>query len=498
MNDSRKSDDCVVPEKRPNKVCGAPQTAEGVEGRRSTKGNPDRQNGDRTQSRVTLEIALERIRQAARRDKRQRFTALWHHVYDKERLREAYARLNRQGAAGVDEETWESYGKKLEERLEDLSGRLKRGAYKPRPVRRTYIAKPDGGKRPLGVPTLEDKLVQTATSEVLNAVYEQDFLGFSYGFRRGVGTHDALDALSVALEKRKVNWVLDADIRGFFDAIDHEWLIRFLEHRIGDQRVIRHVRKWLKAGVLEDGEVTWSETGTPQGGSISPLLANVYLHYVFDLWTHAWRKHAQGDVIVVRYADDFVVGFQERQEAERFMDDLRERFAKFGLELHSDKTRLIRFGRFAARERKRRGERKPETFDFLGFTHICGTTRKGWFQVRRITIKKRLRRKLKELKLQLRRMMHLPIETVGRWLGRVLRGYYRFHAIPGNMRTLWTFRWNLGWIWKRVLERRSQKARLTWDTMSLIIDQWLPKPHVMHAYPQQRLRVNTRGRSPVR
>jgi len=491
MNGSRKSDSFVVPEKRPNKGCGAPHTAEGVEGRRLTKGNSGQQTKPRTQSREGLQQALDRIRQAARRDKQQRFTALWHHVYDVERLRKAYEHLNRDAAAGVDGVTWQEYGEKLEENLEDLSGRLKRGAYRARPVRRTYISKSDGRLRPLGVTVLEDKVVQSATTEVLNAVYEQDFLEFSYGFRSGRSQHNALDAITVGIKKRKVNWVLDADIRGFFDAINHEWLIRFLEHRIGDQRVIRHVKKWLKAGVLEDGKVTWEDEGTPQGGNISPLLANVYLHYVFDLWIQAWRKHVDGDVIVVRYADDFVVGFQNREEAEGFMVELRERFAKFGLELHTGKTRLIEFGRFAATDRQQRGDGKPDTFDFLGFTHACGRTQKGHFQVVRLTIKKRFRAKLKALKVELRRRLHLPIPDVGKWLKTVLNGYYRYHAVPGNAHILWAFRLHVGRLWFRTLKRRSQRSRLTWERMKRIIDRWLPKPRIMHPYPEQRLRVNT-------
>jgi len=492
MNGSGKSDSFIVPGSASNKGCGAPQPAEGQEGRELTEGNSGQRTRCRTQSRESLRQSLDRIRQAARRDKKQRFTALWHHVANEGRLKQAYKRLNRRGAAGVDQETWKTYGRGLEERLEDLSGRLHRGAYRARPVRRVYIPKGDGRQRPLGVPTLEDKIVQSATAEVLNAVYEQDFLGFSYGFRPGRSAHDALDALSVGLVRKKVSWVLDADIRGFFDAIDHEWLVRFIEHRIGDQRVIRHVQKWLKAGVLEDGEVTLSEQGTPQGGSISPLLANIYLHYVFDLWIQAWRKHAQGDVIVVRYADDFVVGFQHRHEAERFLEELRERFAKFGLELHSGKTRLIEFGRFAATNRHGRGEGKPETFDFLGFTHICGTTRKGKYKVIRLTIKKRLRAKLKSLKTELRRRMHLSVPDVGEWLAMVLNGYYRYHAVPGNYQRLWAFRYHVGRLWYRALNRRSQRSRLNWERMARIIDVWLPRPRILHPYPEQRLclRVN--------
>ncbi len=498
MNASRKSDSFVVPEKCLNKGCGAPQTAEGVEGRRLTKGKSVQQTKRRTQSRESLQQALDRIRQAARRDKQQQFTALWHHVYNLERLEKAYKGLNRKAAAGVDRITWQEYGENLEEDLEDLSGRLKRGAYQARPVRRTYISKSDGRQRPLGVTALEDKIVQSASAEVLNAVYEQDFLGFSYGFRPGRSQHNALDAITVGIKKRKVNWVLDADIRGFFDAINHEWLIRFLEHRIGDQRVIRHVKKWLKAGVLENGKVTWEEDGTPQGGVISPLLANIYLHYVFDLWIQAWRKRAEGDVMVVRYADDFVVGFQYREEAERFMIELRERLAKFGLELHPDKTRLIEFGRFADSNRQKRGEGKPDTFDFLGFTHACGKTRKGYFQVVRLTIKKRFRAKLKALKAEFRDRLHLSIPEVGKWLKTVMNGYYQYHAVPGNSRILWAFRYHVGRLWFRALKRRSQRSKLTWERMERIIDRQLPRPRILHPYPDQRLRVITQGRSPVR
>jgi RNA-directed DNA polymerase len=491
MNDSRKSDNFVVPGKPPNKGGGAPQPAEGVEERGLTKGNPDQQTSRRTRSRARLQSALDRIRQAAQREKEQRFTALWHHVYDLDRLKQAYRRLNRKAAAGVDRVTWQSYGEQLEERLEDLSGRLKRGAYRARPVRRVYIPKDDGRQRPLGVPALEDKLVQTATTEVLEAVYEQDFLGFSYGFRPGRGQHNALDALTIGLKRRKVNWVLDADIRGFFDAIDHEWLIRFVEHRIGDQRVIRHIKKWLNAGVLEDGRVKWEERGTPQGGSISPLLANIYLHHVFDLWIQAWRKRAEGDVIVVRYADDFVVGFQHRHEAERFMDELRERLAKFGLELHSDKTRLIEFGRFAAENRQRRGEGKPETFDFLGFTHACGRTRNGKYHVVRLTMKKKLRAKLKAVKAELRRRMHRPIPETGKWLAKVVAGYYQYHAVPGNARALWAFRFHVGRLWWRTLNRRSQRSRCDRARLKRLMDRWVPRPQILHPYPEQRLRVIT-------
>ncbi len=489
MNDPRKSDSCVVPGKPANKGDGAPSFAESAEGRRLVEGNPGQGPRNRTQSRADLNAPLSRIRQAARRDRRQRFTALWHHVYDVRRLEEAYRSLNRKGATGIDRMTWEAYEENLEANLDDLSARLQRGAYRASPVRRVYIPKADGRRRPIGVPTLEDKIVQRATVEVLNAIYEEDFLGFSYGFRPGRSQHNALDALAVGIKRRKVSWVLDADIRGFFDAIDHEWLIRFLEHRIGDRRVIRHIKKWLHAGVLEDGEVAVQERGTPQGGSISPLLANIYLHYVFDLWIQSWRRKDQGDVVVVRFADDIVIGFQHRAQAERCLGELRQRLASFGLELHPEKTRLIEFGRFARENRKKRGEGKPETFTFLGFTHICGTTLKGSFQVHRHTVKKRMRAKLKLLKAELRRRLHRPIAETGAWLRSVVVGHCTYFAVPGNTRALWTFRYHVVRLWLRSLKRRSQRSRWKWSNIWSLADAWLPKPRVLHAYPEQRLRV---------
>jgi group II intron reverse transcriptase/maturase len=387
-----------------------------------------------------LPNAVERIRQAASRDKRLRFTTLWHHVYNTGHLGEAYYSLKRDAAPGVDGETWRHYGEDLEENLLDLAGRLKRGAYRAKPVRRSYIPKSGGRQRPLGVTVLEDKIVQRATVTVLNAIYETDFLGFSYGFRPGRKPHDALNALYGAVMTKKVSWVLDADIRGYFDAISHEWLMRFTEHRIADKRVLRHIKKWLNAGVLEGGVVTHDEEGVPQGGSASPLLANIYLHYVFDLWADQWRnKLAGGDVIIIRYCDDFVVGFQHRRDAERFLVDLRERFLKFNLELNKDKTRLIEFGRFAARNRKSKGEGKPETFDFLGFTHICGKTENGKFIVFRHSIIKRIRAKLKALRIALRRRLHHPLPVVAKWLRVVLLGHYRYYGLPGNIRKLNSF-----------------------------------------------------------
>ena len=490
MNGSRESDSFVVPEKPSNKGSGAPQPAEEVEGRELAKGNSVERTRFRTQSRRDLQQALDRVRQVACRDKETRFTALWHHVYDVERLREAYQDVNRRGAAGVDRVTWEQYGENLERNLQDLSGRLERGAYRARPVLRVYIPKGDGRQRPIGIPALEDKIVQRAAVEVLNAVYEADFLGFSYGFRPGRSQHNALDAVMVGIRKKKVNWVLDADIRGFFDAISHEWLVKFVEHRIADKRVVRHVKKWLKAGVLEKGEWKAVEEGTPQGGSVSPLLANIYLHYVFDLWIQWWRQtRAQGDVIVVRYADDFIVGFQHRHEAEQCLGELRERFARFNLELHPDKTRLIEFGRFADENRRGRGDGRPETFDFLGFTHMCGKTRKGKFRVIRHTVAKRMRAKLKAIKRELRRRLHHSIPEVGRWLEAVLRGYYRYYAVPGNQYRMERFHHQVTRLWLRALQRRSQRTRVNWDRMKRLIRSWLPYPRLMHPYPEQRLRV---------
>ncbi len=456
-------------------------------------------NRDRTQGRESLQNALTRIRQVAESGKEERFTTLWHHVYKVDHLRQAYFKLKPKSAAGIDGVTWGEYGEELEGNLQDLSARLKRGAYRAKAVRRVEIPKGDGRTRPIGVPALEDKIVQRATVAVLNAVYEPEFMGFSYGFRPGRSQHNALDALWVGIKQRKVNWVLDADIRGFFDTLDHEWLLKFVEHRIADRRVLRHIKKWLNAGVMEDGAWRRSEEGVPQGGSISPLLANIYLHYVFDLWVDHWRRHqAQGDVIVVRYADDFVVGFQHREEAERFRTELEERIQKFGLALHPDKTHLIEFGRFADRDRKRRGEGKPKTFDFLGFTHYCGTTRKGKFALKRKTQIKKRTAKLKEVYAELRRRMHWKIPAVGQYLGSVLRGHYQYYGVPHNYRAIEAMRRAIEWLWHKVLRRRSDKDKTTWERIERLSSRWLPKPVIVHPYPDQRLRVITQGRSPVR
>jgi RNA-directed DNA polymerase len=475
--------------KRPNKA-GRP-AAEGVERRSLVKGNAPRRDTYRIQGRARVTQALERIRRAAEREKGGKLTSLMHHVYSVDTLREAYYRLEREAAPGVDGMTWRQYGEELETNLQDLSGRLARGAYRASPVQRVYIPKPDGRQRPIGVPALEDKIVQRATVAVLNQVYEVDFLDFSYGSRPGRSPHDALEALDKAIWNQKVNWVLDADVRSFFDAMGHEWAVTFVEHRIGDKRVIRLIHKWLKAGVLEDG--TWSEVeqGTPQGGSLSPLLANTYLHYVFDLWVQQWRKkRAHGDVVVVRFVDDFIVGFQHRVDAEQFLAELKERFQKFGLEVHPEKTRLIEFGRFAAERRQRRNEGKPETFDFLGLTHICGTDRKGRFVVKRRTMRTRLRAKLKEVNTELRRRLNVPVRKVGEWLASVLRGHYRYYGVAGNSEALSRFRYEVGQLWHRTLQRRSQKARVKWERMARLIKRWLPPARIYHpARPMTQLRL---------
>jgi group II intron reverse transcriptase/maturase len=395
--------------------------------------------------------------------------------------------------------TWAAYGADLEANLRDLHRRLHGGAYRASPSRRAYIPKADGRLRPLGIATLEDKIVQRAVVEVLNAVYEADFLGFSYGFRPGRSPHDALDALTVGIERKKVNWVLDADIRDFFTSLDHDWLQKFVEHRIADKRVLRLIRKWVKAGVIEEGGWSATEVGAPQGASASPLLANVYLHYVFDRWARQWRRrHAHGDVVIVRFADDLVAGFEHQADAQQFLHDLRERFAKFNLELHPDKTRLIEFGRQAARMRAARGDGKPETFDFLGFTHICGKANSGRFWVKRKTVSKRMRAKLVEVKLELKRRRHLPIPEQGRWLGSVVRGHCAYYAVPGNTDAVGAFRTQVTEHWRTALRARSQRTRLTWARMRRLVDRWLPPVRIMHPFPNVRFDVRTRGRSPVR
>ena len=496
MNDHGKSDRSVIPVKSPN---NAPErAAEVMEGRGRTKGNTPERNAFRTQSREGAPSALERVRQQGRRDKTQRFTALLHHVYAIDHLRAAYLAVKRDAAAGVDGETWQHYGTDLEANLQDLSERLRRGAYRAKPVRRTYILKTDGRQRPLGVPALEDKIVQRAVVGVLNAIYEADFRGFSYGFRPRRSPHHALDALTVGITTKKVNWVLDADIQSFFDTLEHGWLLRFLEHRVADRRVLRLIQKWLTAGVVEEGHRIVSEIGTVQGGCISPLLANVYLHYVFDLWIQQWRqRHAHGDVIIVRFADDFVLGFQRREDAEQLQADLRARLARFGLTLHPTKTRLLEFGRFAGRDRHARGEGKPETFNFLGFTHSCATTRTAKFTVLRRTMRTRVQAKLKAVKTELRHRMHRPVPELGAYVRAVVQGHMQYYAVPMNYPSVYAFTRAVGRLWWQTLCRRSQR-HLPWARMRRYIQRWVPPVHICHPYPFDRFRVMTQGGSRMR
>src|SRR4030081_1569733 len=497
MHGPEKSDPAIVAGKPTNKAeqpraersAAEPEAAEPVERRAGTKGNAGQQSTYRTQSRASVSQALERIRQVARERKKERFTALFHHI-NTELLAEAVFELEENAAPGVDRLTWKDYEADLERNLEDLHDRVQRGAYRALPSRRVYSPQPDGRQRPLAVAALEDKIVQRAVVALLNAIHEEEFLGISYGFRPGRSTHDALDALCVGIHSKKVSFILDADIRSFFDEISQRWLIRFLEHRIGDRRIIRLILKRLRAGVLENGVVTTSERGTGQGSVISPLLANIYLHYVLDLWAVRWRRcKATGDMIIVRYADDFIVGFQHERDARCFLDEMRERLGKYALSLHPEKTRLIEFGRFAAERRKRRGLGKPETFNFLGFTFICGRTRAGKFQIKRKTRRDRMHAKLKMIKAELWRRMHPPTPKQGQWLRSVVRGYFNYHAVPTNAHALHVFRHHVTDLWRRTLRRRSQKDRFTWARMTHLVDAWLPKPIILHPWPSDRFAV---------
>ena len=475
----------IVPAKRSNEGRGGPK--EIVEGRPLTKENAEEPNPCRTQSRESGPSGLDRVRQAAKGDKQLRFTALLHHV-NIELLRSSYRNLKKGAAAGVDGVTWEGYGDGLEERLADLHGRIHRGAYQAKPSRRVWIPKADGRQRPLGIAALEDKIVQSAVVQVLNQIWEEDFLGFSYGFGPGRSQHDALDALYVGIASKKVNYVLDLDIRSFFDRVGHDHLEKFVRHRIGDERLVRLILKWLKAGVMEDGQWFETEEGTPQGAVISPLLANLYLHHVLDLWVDAWRrKVAHGDVIVVRYADDAVIGFQHREEAEKFLADLQERVRKFGLELHPEKTRLIEFGRYAAERRGKRGEGKPETFNFLGFTHICGKNHvSGYFMVLRKTMGKRMAAKLKEIRQKLREGLHDSTKSTMKWLKSVVRGYFQYHAVPRNEERMKAFRYEVLRMWWWQLRRRSQRTRWTWSKFKKHLGDLLPEVKILHPYPDVR------------
>jgi RNA-directed DNA polymerase len=487
MNGGEESDGVEVPMNSSNKVTEQQaEAAEGEEGRTPTQENIEQSRTPPAQDGAHVSQGLGGVRQAARERKQERFTTLLHHLTT-DLLWASYYALKKNAAPGVDGVRWEEYEEGLEDRLIDLKDRIHRGAYRAQPTRRIYIPKADGRKRPIGIAALEDKIVQQAVVTILNEIYEVDFRGFSYGFRPGRSPHQALDALNVGIQRKRVNWILDADIQGFFDRMSHEWTMEFVQHRVADPRLLRLIRKWMKAGVSEDGE--WSETkvGTPQGAVISPLLANVYLHYVFDLWVEAWRKKiADGDVIAVRYADDLVVGFEHRADAERFLSEFQERLAKFGLELHPEKTRLIEFGRFARKNRQARGEGEPDSFTFLGFTHYCGNNSRGNFTIRRHTERRRLEAKLQQVKQTLRARMHEPVAEVGEWLRRVLAGFYQYHAVPGNWAALQRFRDRVGRYWRRVLERRSQRGRLTRNRLDRYFQRWLPRPRLVHPYPSVR------------
>ena len=488
MHGPEKSDPPIVAGKSANKA--APAAAEPMEPRGGIEGKAGLQSTVRTRSRAAVSQAQDRLRQAVARNGKEKLTALLHHV-SLDTLRWAFLEQRRDAAPGVDRLTWEEYAVDLETRLADLHDGLYRGAYRALPSRRRYIPKPDGGRRPLGVAALEDKIVQTAVVAILTPVYEAEFLGFSYGFRPGRGQHDALDALAYGIGKRRIDWVLDADIRSFFDTISHDWLVRFVEHRIGDRRIVRLLRKWLQAGVLEDGRAVETVAGTPQGASASPLLANIFLHYASDLWVARWRRrHATGDMIVVRYADDQIVGFEHRRDAERFLADLRERLARFGLRLHPEKTRLIEFGKGAIAARRARGLGRPETFDFLGFTHFCGTRRDGsGFVLGRKPARERMQARLRTIGETLRRLMHDDVAAIGRWLGRVVRGWFAYFAVPGSMRWVAAFRHWVVRAWLRALRRRSQKHRMTWGRVAGIADEFLPRARILHPWPEARFAV---------
>ena len=488
MHGPEKSDLPIVARKPANKA--APAAAEPMEPRGGIEGKAGPQSTVRTRSRAAVSQAQDRLRQAVARNGKEKLTALPHHV-SLDTLRRAFLEQRRDAAPGVDRLTWEEYAVDLEARLADLHDRLHRGAYRALPSRRRYIPKPDGGRRPLGIAALEDKVVQTAVVAIPTPVFEAEFLGFSYGFRPGRGRHDALDALAAGIARKRIDWILDADIRSFFDTISHDWLVRFVEHRIGDRRIIRLLRKWLQAGVLEDGRVIEAVEGTPQGASASPLLANIFLHYASDLWVERWRRrHATGDMIVVRYADGQIVGFEHRRDAERFLADLRERLARFGLGLHPEKTRLIEFGKGAVAASRARGLGKPETFDFLGFTHFCGTRRDGTgFVLGRKPVRQRMRARLRTIGETLRRRMHGGVAALGRWLGQVVRGWFAYFAVPGSMRWVAAFRHWVVRAWLRALRRRSQRHRMTWGRIAGIADRFLPRARILHPWPEARFAV---------
>lgn len=493
MHVAGQSDSFIVPE-NPTNNGAVPASAESAEGRELTNENIEQSLLHRTPCRTQAGKPAHRrsrgllgVREAAQKDRKLRFTNLLHHV-SIDLLRASFFDLKKQAAPGVDHETWQDYAMDFERRIESLHGRIHRGAYRAKPSKRTYIPKPDGRKRPLGIAALEDKIVQQAVRTVLQCIYEQDFLGFSYGYRPGRGAHDALDALYVGIKRRNVNWIIDADIRGFFDNISHEWLMKFLEHRIADRRMLRLLKKWLRAGVSEDGQWSPTKVGTPQGAVISPLLANVFLHYVFDLWIHNWRERlAKGPVIVVRYADDFVIGFSNETDARSCLEALRARMAKFGLELHPEKTRLIEFGLRAVAQREVNHQDPPDTFDFLGFTHLCGRTRTGRPTIHRKTARQKFQAKINAIRMDLQRKLHWPLQEVGAWLQMVYRGWCQYFAVPGNYRCLRQFQATLQRLWLHQLRRRSQRGRrLTWAKFSRICNRWLPNARILHPYPEIR------------
>lgn len=497
VHDAEESDNVILPWKPANN--GARWPAEWVEGRTLTKGNLEESAAVWTQRQGAASSGLLRVRQRAREGMAEPFTALLHHVTPAV-LEASYYALKRNAAPGTDGVTWEAYGLELKANLRHLHEQLHTGRYRPMPARRVYIDKPDGEKRPLSILCLEDKIAQQAIVHVLNAIYEDEFLGFSYGFRPGRSQHQALDALYTGIVKRKVNWVLDLDVQGFFDAVSHDWMLRMLAHRIADKRILRLISKWLKSGITDDsGQVHQSTCGLPQGAVVSPVLANVFLHYVFDLWSHHWRqKRAAGDAVIVRYADDIVAGFQHRRDAVRFRRELEDRLGRFGLKMHPRKTQLIEFGRWAVRDRRQRGQGKPETFDFLGFTHVCRYNWKGKFVLTRYTKRSSFRSALQSIKFGLRRRLHDPIGSTGAWLRRVVQGHLNYFAVPGNSKRLASFVYQVRCQWIRSLRRRSQRSRMPYSRYAVIAHTFLPVPRILHPFPIARFEALTQGRSPVR
>jgi len=467
------------------------EAAESVERRVSAKRKSTTPPEGETQSSPESEVGLVRLRAAAHKDGTLRFNNLLCHL-TVPLLWDAYEHLNKKAATGVDGMDWYRYGEQLISNLTQLHDRIHSGRYRAQAVRREWLTKPDGGKRPLGITCVEDKVVQQAIVWILESIYEEDFLGFSYGFRPRRSQHHALDALYMALTVKKVSYVLDADIQGYYDHIDQDWLMRFLEHRIADRRILKLINQTLKAGTVEAGHWQPSERGIPQGAVISPLLSNIYLHYSLDQWAHQWRgRHARGEVYLIRFADDLVAGFQYRQDGVAFQRALTQRLEKFGLTLHPGKTRLIEFGRFAQANRRQRGAGKPETFDFLGFTHVCARRRSdGGYTVRRLTIAKRQRAKLKEIHQWLKANRCIPTAVQGRWLRSVIQGAMNYYGVPGNWRALSAFRTEICKSWLKALRRRSQKAsKLTWKKFKHLVHEWIPKTRIIHPYPNERLHV---------